>query len=383
MTQSPGLAIIPDLRLAGEAGLPVIRRQIAPPIGHTRRVPLIPGTERFAGPWLPMFHGEHPGWIDHDVAVYSIREARISGDGCIWLEDRLVTSPEVMPQYVAKQLDVEHGGHPELHRTAALPVRAIETPCLVAAGHGVHVYGHFLKEMLFRILLAQAAFQDTGLRYHILLDREAPAWLLRMLIDDLRISPDDLAFFDPKVEQVRLRHAIVPSLLLQPGGFHRIANDMLARMLAGLNLRSFAPTPKRVFVARRDFSNASSAYRYCLNEEALITIAARRHGFTPVTVESMTWSQQIAAFRDAEIVLGLAGSGLHNALFSEPGSALASIGVMNVIQSEIGHLRRQHNAFLDGIPDSGEFAVDEAQFTAFLDAVFDDWPLPQPPPVHF
>jgi hypothetical protein len=95
----------------------------------------------------------------------------------------------------------------------------------------------------------------------------------------------------------------------------------------------------------------------------------------------MAWPQQIAAFRDAEITLGLAGSGLHNALFSAPESALASIGVMNFVQSEIGHLRRQHNAFLDGIPITGDFAVDEAQFTAFLDAVCDSWPLPQPPPV--
>jgi capsular polysaccharide biosynthesis protein len=381
MTKSVDLAVIADLRLAAEAGLPVTRRQIAPPIGATRHVPLIPGTERFAGAWLPIFHVKQRGWIRHDVAVYSLMHARVSGDGWIWLEDRLVTSPEVMPEYVAEQLHIARGGHPQLHCASSLPVRSIETPCLVAVGHGTSVYGHFLVEMLFCILVTRAAFRDTELRYHLLLDRAAPDWLLRILIDHLRIPPDHIAFFDPKIEQVWLRHAIVPSLLLQKGGFHPVANDMLASMVAEMSFQEVTPTPKRLFVARRGFSNPASTHRRCLNEEALIAIAARRHGFTPVNLESMAWPQQIAAFRDAEITLGLAGSGLHNALFSAPESALASIGVMNFVQSEIGHLRRQHNAFLDGIPITGDFAVDEAQFTAFLDAVCDSWPLPQPPPV--
>ncbi len=375
------LPILPDLSLAAEAGLPIIRRQIAPPRGATRRAPLIPGTERFAGSWLPDFHGKYPGWIMHDVAVYSMMDARLSGDGWLWLEDRLVTSTEIMAPFVAEGLDIAGGGHAGLHRAAALPVRSIEVPCLVAIGHGTHVYGHFLTDMLFRIILARAAFQDTGLRYHLLLDRSSPSWLLRILIDHLNISPDDIEFFDPQVEQVRLRHAIVPCLPIQGGGFHPAVNDMLADMLAGLNLPEVSATPTRLFVGRRGFTNPASGYRRCINEDALIAIAAHRHGFTPVTVEAMPWPQQIAAFRDAEIVLGLAGSGLHNALFSRPGSALASIGVMNLVQSEIGHLRRQHNAFLDGIPISGDFAVDEAGFTAFLDAIFDRWPLPPPPPV--
>ena len=260
-------------------------------------------------------------------------------------------------------------------------MRPIETPCFVPVGHGMQVYGHFLTEMLFRILVARAASRDTGLHYHLLLDRRVPAWLIRVLVDYLNIPSDDFMFFDPEIEQVRLRHALVPSQVLQDGGFHLMANEMLAEMLAGLSVRAAAPTPKRMFVARGGFSNPASAYRRCLNEEALIGIA-HRHGFTPVTVEAMAWPQQIAAFQNAEIILGLAGSGLHNAIFSPPGSALASIGVMNLIQSEIGHLRRQHNAFLDGIPTAGDFAVDEAQFTAFLDAVCDNWPLPEPQPVR-
>jgi capsular polysaccharide biosynthesis protein len=67
------------------------------------------------------------------------------------------------------------------------------------------------------------------------------------------------------------------------------------------------------------------------------------------------------------IIVGLAGSGLHNALFSPPGSRLASIGFINFVQSEIAGLRGQNIAFLTReVNLAGDFTVNEAVFEAFL-----------------
>lgn len=374
-----GIETIQDLSgLAGD-GAPVLRREIAPPAGQRRRVPLIPGTEPFSNAWLPDYHGRHDAWIRHDAACYSLFGARISGTGQIWLNDRLVTSPDVMPAYVAEELNLAHGGAQRLWADAALPVRQIDQPCLVAAGHGLAVYGHFVMEMLFRILLAQEAFADTALRFHVLLPIQTPAWLLEILRRHLGIAPDRLVFFDPERQQVLLRHAIVPTLMLQPGGFHPFANRLIDSFVATLDLATEAPTPRRVFAVRRRFHNKAAPYRVCLNEERLAAIATERHGFVPVAMESLSWPAQIAHFREADIVLGLAGSALHTAIFAKGGSRLASLGVMNFTQSDIGVLRRQFNAFLaDGVPVSGDFTIDEERFTAFLDAVC-TWPGAPPP----
>jgi capsular polysaccharide biosynthesis protein len=92
--------------------------------------------------------------------------------------------------------------------------------------------------------------------------------------------------------------------------------------------------------------------------------------FTGVTLETMTWKQQISLFHDAEIIVGQAGSGLHNSLFSGAETRLASIGFMNPVQSEIGALRGHHNAFLtNGINLRGEFMVNEQVFRTFLNQV--------------
>lgn len=374
------LASLSDFATQGAA---IIRREVAPPFGHIRRVPLIPGTEGFAGPWLPDYHGRDPGAAQRPMLCYSLLGARVSGDGNVWLRGQLLTAPDIMPDYVAASLGLAEGGHDRLRAEAQLPVRHIDRPCLIATGHGVSVYGHFLIEILFRILVARAAFANTGLSFQYLLPVQTPGWLLRILDQHLGIPRETIAFFDPTIEQVELRHAILPARVLQPGGFHPGVNAMIDQLIGVLDLGALAPTPPRVFAMRRGFHNPAAPYRVCLNEERLLDIAAKRHGFVPVTTEQLTWAEQIALFQRADIVVGLAGSGLHNAIFAKPDSRLASLGVMNDVQSDIGTLRRQHNAFLDPGQDMlGTFSIDEDRFTAFLDAVC-NWPGKPAPPAAF
>ncbi|HTI03118.1 MAG TPA: glycosyltransferase 61 family protein [Acidisoma sp.] len=357
-----------------------MRRELAPPVGQWQRLPLIPGTEAFSNHWLPDYHARDCAWIRHSVACYSLLGARVSGTGQIWVNDRLVTSPEIMPPYIAEGLDIAAGGSARLHAEASLPVRSVETPCLVAVGHGSRVYGHFLVEMLFRILTARAAFSATGLRFQYLLSTESPPWLLEILERYLAIGRDQMVFFNPAQEQVALRHAIVPTLLLRPGGFHPFANTLIERCLRDLDLPDASAGPARVFAVRQRFYNPAAPNRICLNEDRLAAIAAQRHGFVPISMETLSWPDQIALFRGAETMLGLAGSALHTAIFAKPGSRLASLGAMNSVQSDIGALRRQYNAILgDDVPVDGEFLIDEDRFTTFLDAVC-SWPGARPPP---
>jgi hypothetical protein len=117
---------------AVEAGLPIVRRQVAPPAGGVQPLPLIAGTEPFAAEWLAKWHSMPHRWPERDIACYSAMDGIVSGNGQVWLSGRLVTSPEIMPAYVAHGLDVANGGNDRLHSAAALPVRTIDAPCLVS-----------------------------------------------------------------------------------------------------------------------------------------------------------------------------------------------------------------------------------------------------------
>lgn len=356
------LQMLNELKSIGD--LPIYRTQVAAAAGGVNPLPLIPGTEEFADPWLVDWHRHPPKWTNCDVACYSIFDCTVSGDGNIWVGEQLITSPEVMPPYVAKELAIASGGNEHLRRQSDLPIREIKRPCLVAVGHGIRVYGHFLIEMLFRILVAQKLLRG---RYGVLLDQAALKWLLYILENDLGISPSDFEFFDPTRERIWLRPAFVPGRVFIGERVHPYANVLLDELVRRLEIRS--STLRRAFITRRRYSNPAAPYRICTNEADLVAIA-RNRGFEPVVVEEMSWREQISLFRDAEIIVGQAGSGLHTALFSTEGSRLASIGFMNPVQSQIAALRGQEMAyFAKGLKLADEFRVDEGSFSRFLDAV--------------
>ena len=134
---------------------------------------------------------------------------------------------------------------------------------------------------------------------------------------------DDIVLFDTDTERVILRQAILPTLASCNSWFHPVANSLLDELTADLRMGERLSDIRRVFISRHLSANPYSVQRRCLNEAALMRIAATEFGFTPVFIETLPWRAQIALFRGASIVVGEAGSGMHNALFSNPGTASA------------------------------------------------------------
>jgi capsular polysaccharide biosynthesis protein len=372
--QARGLAIIPDLPVAMAKGLVRgTRWQVAPAASGAAATPLVAGTESFADDALVAWHRGPQEGQRRDVACYNVSDVVVAGVGQVWVDGHIVTSPEIMPPYVTQALAIAEGGAPALHHCASLPKRTIASPCLVAIGAGTETYGHFLVEMLFRILVARKAWPAKGrLPYKLLLDTATPDWLFRILADDLNIGPDDIEVFQPWREQVLLRKAILPSRVFQDHLIHPFANDLIEELMASLCVPERPGPPQRIFVARGTYHTPEGSRRICVNERELIDLVLGRYGFAAVQPESLNWREQIALFRHASIVFGLTGSGLHNALFSRRGSRVGSIGLINFVQSEIGALRAQRNAYLTkDVKPLDEFTVDTAMFEEFVQVICD------------
>lgn len=354
----------------------LLRREIAPPAPPCPLRPLISDTAAMTAGWLASAHARGPVWPPIAVGCYFAADLAVSGTGQLWIDGRLLTAPDVMPEYQFKFLKIAEGGSKPLWDGIGRPERRIDGPCVVLIGHGLTVYGHFLIEMLFRVLVARRALAGSGLVVRYLLDRSAPNWLLRILADDLDIPAEAIEFFDATRERVVLSQAIVPSLVSGDKGYHPVTNALIDELLAGLSLAPPSDMARRIFVVRRDFRNTASLHRVCRNELQLIEYAQREHGFQPVVMETLPWRQQIAIFQHAEIVVGMWGSALHTALFSPAGTKVAAIGFLNLVQSNIGGLRGHANAFLSEGVDlwAGSFDVDEAVFAQFLRAVCADTP---------
>ncbi len=130
--------------------------------------PLIAGTASFADDWINQWHQDSKGRLALEVGSYFACDVVVSGQGQIWIDGQLVVTPELMPGYVRSVLGLPDKGQALFQKVSTLPRRVIDRPCVVMPG-GQNIYGHFLIETLFYVLLVRRMMRGTGLRYCFLL----------------------------------------------------------------------------------------------------------------------------------------------------------------------------------------------------------------------
>lgn len=118
-----------------------------------------------------------------------------------------------------------------------------------------------------------------------------------------------------RLSVLRISHR---DLLIPPGdraGFAALA----ARVLGPAT-----PRPgRRVFLSRHSRSLAGG-YRSLVNEPELMQ-AMTDLGFEIVEPETLPFPDQIRLFRETEVLVGLGGAGMFNAVFCQPGTRLVTL----------------------------------------------------------
>lgn len=280
----------------------------------------------------------------------------VSGNGLMWLNDELLVIDDIMPSYWRDLLS-GHSPQSTPETDIHLPVRTISGPCVSGLGWGGQIYGHVLLEILPRIIAAFEVMKGMT-RPRLLLRNDTPDWAMSML-KAVGITRNDIEWFDPTSERVKLEQGIFPANL---GTTH----PYLEKLFSSID-QSFT-TPKRYGI----YYLSRSAFRHrrgCVNEGALESIAANEFGAEIVRPEELPWLEQVRLFKSAKAVIGLSGSALHTALVSDGGLTIGSIGVINRVQSAIATLRGQRMAYQVGFPLSNSYEVPVKQFRDMMAAV--------------
>jgi hypothetical protein len=240
------------------------------------------------------------------------RPGRTPPEGVAVFHDVTIFGPGVMRlddgRLLAESLEDPRRRPPEYPASAA--VRTINT--------GVHVakrassnYGHFLVEMLPRLVLNAEAYPAD---VPILLHRASRRFALPML-EVAGIDKERVAWIDD--EPVRVRTLYWPTR----NTFHPLDNSPHIFPF----LRSLAPRAakgsagRRLFVARRD-----AGTRQLLNDADVFAVLAP-HGFEDVAPGRMSFREQMQVFAEARVVVGVAGAALTNIVFMPPGGTVVML----------------------------------------------------------
>jgi capsular polysaccharide biosynthesis protein len=179
----------------------------------------------------------------------------------------------------------------------------------VALPYEQHNYFHWTFEALAGLLIAREQLPRDA-RVVLRLD---PAPFEAETLAALGIAPESIFVLPPE------RVVQFPELYVLPRPFGKSAPaPIVASALRGLvPAQPDAARPRRLYVAR-------ASRRRIVNEDEL-RATLERHGFSEVSAEGLSVSDQTALFAQAEAVIGVHGAGLANSVYSPPGALLIEL----------------------------------------------------------
>lgn len=191
-------------------------------------------------------------------------------------------------------------------------------PAHTLGGRTLHIGGgswffHFLFDSLPTLGLIERAGMKLAEFDHIILENHGQPFA-EAVIDHLAIPRGKIV--DPRAHpHLRCESLTAPSY---PWNHAAWRSEFLRAAFAGYGAASPVPA-KRIYISRK-----GAKMRRVANEEELAPILAR-HGFAMVEMEKFSFAEQIAIFRQAEIVVGPAGAAFTLLSFCKPGTKVLSM----------------------------------------------------------
>lgn len=170
-------------------------------------------------------------------------------------------------------------------------------------------YAHWLLEELPRLLVLRGIFVDSLIVHgHTTF---ADAALRRVSLPAKVILPRRLSHF--ACEQL-----VIPSLIGEPGYPTIKVVNLLEEFAADLG-------GVEAVVGERIYLSREKARRRRVTNEGELWPWLQSRGFVKVSCEDLTWSEQIAVFRHAKVIVSAHGAALANLVFCAPGTKVIEL----------------------------------------------------------
>lgn len=248
----------------------------------------------------------------------------------------------------------------ELYYNHPRSTKEIDHPVILLNGPAYRIYGHWLIDFMPRLLLVARRIQNwKNLNYMVPDDIPlfADQWF-----DHLGIPPTNIIRYQTHGVAYRLRQAIIPTTIRGDGRpalplkFFR--DFVFTQMKQHNKFPELRPgsLSTRFYVSRTRYGNMSRQSVNHADIEALFG----EFGFQIVYPETMPIPEQILLFARAEQIAGEYGSGLHNTIFSNPGTRVMVLrgnkGHPGFLQSGIGEVMDQPTGYVFGETDDSSGA---------------------------
>lgn len=256
---------------------------------------------------------------------------------------------------------------------------AVNTPCLLVARYGETTWGHWVCEMLSKIVIAESLYPG---RFGYVM----PSKILNRGggVSDQYIRAIWGSLYSYGVDGSRLillptNRAVTFDQLYDIGGvlsdgFHPAVLELMQS-----KVRKTKPSQK---IRKVCFLRGKEEFRGVLNSDALEE-HVRRRGYAVLDLPTLAFDEQVALFREAASIVAGLGSGLAGSIYARPGIELLTVApacwydgyFINILarkgafHADIrGPSTRSYNGEISRSP----FAIDTNRVGEGLDALMDD-----------
>ena len=181
-------------------------------------------------------------------------------------------------------------------------------------------FGHFVHDVLIQLMLVDRLKERFGPRLRFVLPgfhaQQLRYPMQQLLFEALIGSLDQLSFQTAELALMRELYVGYPTFCMN----HRtdLVSDPAAAYLSRRVRQTFAAEiraggTERIYITRDDGTIPRN-----IDNEPFVRATLVRHGFTPVTIGTLSPAETIALFGGAKVIVGLHGAGLLNMIFADP-----------------------------------------------------------------
>jgi O-antigen biosynthesis protein WbqL len=300
------------------------------------------------------------------VSLVEVPDVELRSDYMAYRQEAaVVIGRDYHMDYVPEYLETGLGAFGFTFATEVPLVRDAAGPVFVVSHFNMSTYGHFLLEVLPKVLLSRHLIEQGR---DIKVAFPATAAYVSEIVREI-VPAEQLVEYDSRNVRLRCGSAYFPSFLMsQRYDAHALFVSMLQNLVREIVGRHSAELPPRVFLSRE----RHLTLRRLTNESRLAAIAAE-HGFEVVHPQELPWQEQVCLFAGATHVIGEYSSALHNHMFSPQGTRIMSLGRVNAAIANLAGTLGQPLGYVfasavESAPVEGSamdrmnFAIDEDDF---------------------
>ena len=211
--------------------------------------------------------------------------------------------------------------------------------CCLFSGAGFDIYGHWLVDYIPRLVSASRFVGDEAVMFAT---RPRAAWAQKMV--EMLLPGQSARVMKEMVGLYKVRRLLVPTSVRYENSIEPERAAECWKLYAGRigDAPAADNLPKKIVVSRRGWGRTRKLSGMLPNIEQIEDRLAEA-GFAIISPEAFSLPEQKQIFENAEVVVGEDGSGLHNTIFSRPGTITAVItsGRLNLLPAEragaLGH----------------------------------------------